>query len=242
MQSSNPTRRKLSIVIFIAGVLLALALGIGVAWADMESTSFAPTVADRASEALEPFSCPLLMTRDEVAHVRTSLTNRSDRPRAMTLSAHISRGFVSITDDQEERVTLEPGETREFEWDVTAGGAVWGRVVLVRVFAQRSFSVPPRTASCGILVIGVPLLPGSVVLALTLLGSLFGTIGGTLLWIRSGPLQGTALHIAYALGALTVIVVADLILSLVGLWAAAIGLTAISVLLIVSVSTWALSQ
>jgi hypothetical protein len=233
--------RPISMVMYTIGIVLATVLAAGAAWADYEASLFDVGTATQADENLEDFSCPVMITRGQKGTVHARLTNPGDRTRDYIIRAHVSEGFISLFNEQEQTASLDPGTTKSFSWNVTSEGAVWDRVVMVRWYVPRNFSVPPRTASCGILVLNVPLLPGSVIVTLIVVFSLISIIGGLALWVYTRPDDETKQNVVYALGALALTVITAMVLSLVGEFLLAGALLIISILLGVSVATWAMN-
>lgn len=212
----------LALMVYSLGVLLALALIAVTSWADYEAQHFEFGVFQQAEAPLRAFACPLAMTADEVAIVRARLTNRATQARQVTLRAHVSEGYVwrSRTDEQQAR--LAPGGAKTFTWSVAPQDAVWDRVILVRVYAPRNFAVPPRTASCGILLLGPSPLGGGVIVGSVVVGSLLGMGLGLGLWVRqSPPALEARFNAAKGMAALAVLVVSGLLASSLGAWALA---------------------
>ncbi len=241
----NPRRqrllRALGMLIFVTGLLLGVALAGMAGWADLEASSFDITMLNRADGRLTTLACPAVITRGETGVIRARLTNTTVRARDFTIRARLSNGYVRSIDEIEETVFLEPGASHSFDWPITTDNAVYGRLILVRVFATRAGDIPPRTGDCGIVILGLP-GSGRVVYPILVALSLLSIVGGMGLWLaRHWPLPTAKMASAYAMGALAALVIGALVFSLLGVWQAVILLLGLAFLLGVSVLTWALS-
>lgn len=242
MSSSSRAQHKLGVLLYMAGVLLALALGTLATWGDLEASLFDPS--EQAQESLTSLRCPVLITRREIGRVWARFKNTGPRPVDRAVRAHISQGFVTLFREENVKLPLQPGESRRWYWEVTAADAAFGSsLVLVRVSTLRQSPLPSQSRACGIVVLNIPWPRGSVVIAgwLTLaLGSLAGGIW--LWWQANRPLAGRRRTMGTTMGVVGLIVLAILIAGLAGWWLVSVLLLALLVLLLISLFAHALLQ
>jgi hypothetical protein len=239
----NPKRwhRTLGLYIFFAGILLGMFFSALLTWADFEANLFdAPT--DTSARKLESLRCPILLNQQETGTVTASFANPEDWAIRRTIDTHISHGFVILMREERTRIDLEPGEKCTLQWTVSPEDAAWGRFILVRLHVQRSGSLPPRSGSCGVLVVNLPFGTGTQITIVTVVASLLLMVIGAVLWLRGTAAQYKGLrsvdHLALALGPVTLVV---LITSMLGVWFASAILLVLFVLTIVTIVTWVLS-
>lgn len=233
--------RIVGIVLYVVGVGLGIAFTAGAAWADQEAARFDWNTFILADGGLRPFSCPVAVTQDEVATVRAKLTNVAKASRDYSIRARVANRTAGDIHEAEQTATLAPGNSESFEWALSPDNAVYGRVILVRLYAPRNFSVPPRTASCGILVLGIPMLTGQALVAVVLAGSVVGMGSGLGLWAATHRLHQEQTQSALGAMALAAgLVVAGLIASLLGAWLVALVVLVAFVGVCVSIFGWRL--
>src|SRR5574341_162828 len=241
MSFSGRPLRFLGIILFLIGVVVGLALAGSAAWADHEASLFDIGNAERADGVLRPFTCPVLITTHEVGTVRTSITNSAEHPREFTVRTNISAGSIAGRRQDEQVIPLEPGQTAALDWQVEPEDAAWNRVIMIRLYAPRNFSIPPRTASCGILVIDAPVASGMIVAGAAAI-SLIGMLGGLGLWISlNRPLVDRRQATGYAMMVVLGIVALSLLFSFLGLWQVVYAGIVLVVLVSLSTIAWALS-
>lgn len=240
MNSDHKVLRIAALAIYLIGLVLAGVFAAGTAWADFEASMFDVNSMSMAQQTIGSFSCPVAISRNEVGKVRASLDNPTDATHNFTVRAHVSEGFVLWMAEDEQVVPLEPGRSKTLEWSVTPDNAAWQRIILVRVFVPRNRQIPSQTASCGILLLDTVALSGSAIVGGVLGLSLLAVGGGLGLWAAANrPLTEQGRHTLYGLLAVAGMLLVAVIAGLVGWWllvGIALGLT---VLVGVSVMTWA---
>ncbi len=210
-------RHWLTILLFSAGIVLGALLAGAAVWGDLEAFLFDAAISPDAP--LTTLRCPILMTTAQTATVSATLRNTSDRTVNFHVRIHISLGFVTLMNEENNRLPLEPGQSGRLEWPVYPEDAAFGRVVLVRVHVLPNGPFPYRGAACGIVVVDLPGLSGDAWYALGLVLSLAGAAGGLVLWILGNrPLQGRALLIARSMGALAGVVALSVLVAALKLW------------------------
>jgi hypothetical protein len=163
--------------------------------------------------------------------VSAAFKNTLDRPADLVIRTHISRGFVSLMDEVNRRLPLEPGQSARLEWAIHPDDAAFGRVVLVRVHVLPIAPYRYSQASCGVVVVNLPGLPGDAYYAIGLFLSAACAAGGLALWVTSHrPLEGRPLLVTKALIALLAIVALSVLFAVLKLWL--VGLAGIIVVLL----------
>lgn len=219
MQPSSRSATIAAVALYFLGVVWLGAMAFAAAWPDMEASVFDSGTALAADAGLPELRCPWVMTADETAAVRVRFTNAADRPDAFLVRANISRGYASFVREDTQQVRLQPGESRELAWPVTAEDAAFDRLVLVRVLANRGLVTPARQSPCGILVLNVPGVSGQWLFVLgVLIGLALTTAGAAWWWVQRRPLGEAGIAAARAAGLLAVLVVASLITGMAGVW------------------------
>jgi hypothetical protein len=219
LQTPSRSATIAAVALYFLGVVWLGAMAFAAAWPDMEASVFDSGTALAASASLPELRCPWVITTGENAVVRARFTKAADRPDAFLVRANISAGYTSFPRRDTQQVRLEPRESRELAWPVTAEDAAFGRLVLVRVLANRGLVTPARQSPCGILVLN---LPGASGQWLFILGGLIGLAltgaGAAWWWLRRRPLGEADSAAARATGLVAVIVLASLITGMAGEW------------------------
>lgn len=237
MKGQSRIVRIVSVVIFSMGVLLGMAFYSAALWGDLEAFLFDSSVDADAS--LSSLRCPVLIATTESGVISASVRNPIERPIRLTIRTHISEGFLTLFRESVSRPTLEPGEKQRSEWTVTEEDAVYGFLVLARVFVKYPYPLPARTAACGVLVLDLLGFTGIQVSVFVVVASLLFMVAGWRLWtVANRPLSGRILDATRAMGALTGIVLAGIATSLLGWWLLAGLFLVVSLLLIGAVITF----
>ncbi len=230
------SRRTLGVLFYAAGILLSVGLAALSTWGDLEASLF--DAAERAEKANVSLRCPVFITREEVGEVSAAFTNTGGRPVERTAWAHISEGFVTLMREERVKLPLQPGETKRMSWFVSAEDAAYGFLILVRVSALRQAPMPSQSQACGILVLDLPGVSGTLVMAIWLLLAVAGIVGGFWLWLAaSRPFDPRRQGAAAAMVVLAVLVVAALAAGLLGQWVAGVLFLALTALALIAIVT-----
>ena len=181
-------KRKLPLLIFLAGFLIGLVTITAIIWADFEASLF--DVSKLADEQLNGLRCPLFMTTGETGEVSAAFENDHERPLQITTRAHFTLGTVTLMEEFNSRESFEAGEKRWLSWPITKENVVFDRLILARISTLRSAVGPPRQSSCGIVVFDWPFLRGWQITTLALLLSFGGMGGGVYLHYRQCKRSG----------------------------------------------------
>jgi hypothetical protein len=222
--------RRVSIVLYIIGIIAALALALIAVVSDFEAAWFDNEMVKLAEGNGTNIACPIIVTRFDSGRVQTKVKNPNDRDRNFLVRTHISSGFFTLMREDEREFDLKAGEAETLHWLVTTEDAAWNRIILARVYVARAFGLPAATASCGIMSLNIPFPSGSMIVALLLIVGLGGMASGVFLWTRQRPftdaVQSTTNLMLILGGALTV----ALIFGLLGWWLPGIGALLVTVI------------
>jgi hypothetical protein len=219
------------VLVFSVGVLLGLAFYGAAAWGDLEAFLFAASVD--ADGSLGSLRCPIMITSTESGTLSATFQNPSERVIRPTIRTHISEGFVTLMRRIDDQPSLEPGEKKRLEWEVTADDATYGYLVLARVFVKYPYPLPSRTSACGVLVIDLPGWTGGQVTALVVVSSLLCLVAGVGLWVAGNrPLGGRIQDASRAMIVLAVVVLLGIATSFAEWWLLSGLLLVIALLLI----------
>jgi hypothetical protein len=211
------SKRKLSVTLFMLGVVVGLVFNTMSVWADLEASLF--DAALTANEPLNGLSCPVLITQNETGVVNAYLKNTTEREMNTVVRTHITDGFVTLMREEQSRPSMQPGETIKLQYAVTAEDAAWERFILVRVYTFRKAPLPSRTGSCGIWVVNLPFGRGWMVTSLVVALSAAGIGAGWWLWRKANsPLLDRSLRVMNAMSVMGLFSLAGLVLNLFGLW------------------------
>ncbi|GAP11921.1 hypothetical protein BECAL_03119 [Bellilinea caldifistulae] len=232
MNRSSPITSLLAFVLFSTGLAAGLIWWGSSAWADLEASLFDASIT--ADVVLNDLRCPQYITPEEIAAVSIRVQNPTDRILRQSARIHISYGFVTLMREENILLEMQPRESRQLEWYVTADDVAWGRLVLVRLHLSRSFPLPSRTATCGIVLVNLPWLNGNHISLLLAGITLAGTIGGWRLYLKANqPLTNRQRNVAALMLAWTILLIAGNLLALLGIWIAAGVLFLLSIIFLV---------
>jgi len=233
MQRRREAQRKLGVVVYALGILLAVALAATSIWADLEASLF--VITERGEKSLNSLRCPVIIARGETGQVTASFKNTGTRPVNRAIRAYISQGFVTLIRDERLHLPLEPGETKRLSWAVTSDDAAYGFLILARVSTLRQSPMPSQSRACGILVLNLPAVSGAVFTGAWLLLGLAGILGGGWLWWRATrPLAARQQSAAIGMTALAALVGVALLVGLLGYWLLGVLLLAVIVLFLIA--------
>jgi hypothetical protein len=236
---SRPVR-ILSTVLYLAGLVIGVTfLGLFV-WANIEATLFDPALT--GDEALRTLQCPMIITEDEVASIRVTINNPLDREIERIVRMHISEGMITMKRQENQRVSLSPGETMTLEWTAYPEDAAFDRLILVRGYIFRTAPLPARSGSCGIVVVNVPGMTGNQISVLAAVGGFLFMGIGSFLWVRSNQIgrQGKERHLAQGMVWLFGLITIGIILAFFSLWQLAFLFLFITVVLMLGLITYVL--
>ena len=167
----------LGALLFIAGVLVGLALSGAVAWGESEARVYSSFNGD-SNLAIK---CPLILSPAETAAVSAEIVNLTGEDIKPVVTVEISHGKVPR--EIKKTFSLRSLKSESIEWVVDASDVIFERVILVNVLQSRYSNNPSRSASCGILVFSLFGLTGVQTFGLLLGVSLMLMLAGGGLWL-----------------------------------------------------------
>lgn len=233
MSTGKKGLRVLSLIVFAVGVIVGLVFAALIIWANLEASLFDTDMAGDAALALH---CPVVITTRETGIVSASFTNTATWDVNLTVKAHISQGHLSLYREEMTLLKLAPGQSQGLSWVVTPQDRVYGRIIFVKVANNRLAPIQGRAGTCGILVVNIPALTGSVfIILVTALAGLF-LVAGNLLWrVANRPALGLSADVLRAMNWLTVAITADLVCGFLRAWLPGVLVFVISLLLIAEI-------
>lgn len=182
MNTSRPSLKRIGLVLFSIGALLAFVLTALMIWADIEAITYGfPRLG---KTPLRGLSCPPFMNSSEIAHFSLTLENPTEsvqRPQAQVM---ISTPGLSRWRTLTTPMVINPGESATATWDTSADDIVLRQFVLVKAHTFASYPLPDMEGTCGIFVVNLPQIQitGNVLYWLWLGVSLVILLVG--LWLR----------------------------------------------------------
>jgi hypothetical protein len=188
LTQQNPILRRVGIISFSIAIFLGILVILVRAVPDMESTMYG--FIKYGYPRLSTLSCPVLMTTVDRLPITMRFHNSLDKPLGIYVNAQLST-FVMIV-NSEERVYLQPGETRSFSWEVGKENIDLHNFIFARVFTSAATASGMREATCGTLVLNLPFNGGPVIFYASLvLAALAGGVG-LWLWPRNSDMSDSA--------------------------------------------------
>jgi hypothetical protein len=221
-----------SLLLFVTGVLLEVAISAAVLWGELEARS---NTSSSVNSGLR-IGCPHLLAFDETGVVNASVTNTLDEDVQPMVTAQISRN--NGTQQTSQTLRLAPHESKTVQWKVDASNILYGRLILVRVLQGKYQDLSARQGSCGILFLNLFGMNGREMIILLCLTSLAFLVLGAMTWMRVHlPLNPRDENIARAFGSLGVLSTMGLFTALLRWWGLIIILDAVTLILIVAIFT-----
>jgi uncharacterized membrane protein YeaQ/YmgE (transglycosylase-associated protein family) len=219
--NSQPAQSKvgnllLALAFMLSALIAAALLGIAV-WGDVEASMF--DLSYKGEENLGTLSCPVLITPRDNAEFSASFSNPFDRNIKPSVKVHISSGHLTLMQEENVKFQLAPAESKQLSWSVDPEDAVYGKMVLVKVFQFPTHPIPSKDATCGILVLDIPTLTGKQIVTGALTTSIIGLVGSTAGWKLNNQLMTKRQRESYrAMGILAATLIIGLAASILGYW------------------------
>ncbi len=220
--------RILSRVSFLLGILTGLALTVVAIWNNLESSSYYFTGARYAR--FRGLHCPLLISPKEKGTVTAIFNNPSREKDDFFYRATVS-GELFSTRQMEDKVTVLPQDSKTVRFSVDANDVDLEFFILARIMILPNSMHPSQEAVCGIMVIDILGLKGVQVSQLAVFLSFLGLAIGLGLWQQTDSKADRDLR--YIVPALGFVVLMAMLTAALGWWTLAIGLTVITILLLV---------
>ncbi len=169
-------KRNTGNILFVLGVLIALALAALTAWASFEGLSYFATGA--GYDPFDGLHCPIMISPTETGIVEADFINATDQAQQPYYEVEISG--VAAARQLENQITLAPHTTQQVSWTVSAADVDLSPFVFVKMDVLPMAEYSTREATCGIIVANILGMKGgtamSVAVALALLCMLLGLV------------------------------------------------------------------
>lgn len=216
----------LGALLFLAGVVIGLALSAAVAWAESEAVVY----SSYNGEHNLGMKCPLMISPAESGVVSAEIINLTDKEIKPVILVEISHDKAPREISQ--TISLASRESETVQWTVDSSDVIFARLILVNVLQSRYSDNPSRSGSCGILLFHLFGLTGMQSFAMVFAISLGITLSGGWLWLSArSPLDKLSGNIVQINAVLLGITILALLSTWVRLW----GLTLLFDALIVLV-------
>ena len=176
-----------AVILFVLGLLIGLFIWTGSVWADLEGYMFQP--ATHADSSDYNLLCPILITKNDFGVISIGIENEFDRDVRKVVRGFKSLGFVIYVAADETILELAPGESEVLHWYIYPEDAAWNRFVLFRTNIISSRGTSITTASCGVMVLNVPVLKSNQFFMIALITGALLIAAGIYLMYRSSLLQ-----------------------------------------------------
>ena len=168
-----------SVVLFLAGNLLIVAISIWILWGEIEAnTRFLQDPLGGLK-----YKCPLMLSPRETGTISATITNTINEETKPMVVASFSHG--EGTQDISHVLTLAPGESQTLEWIVDGSNIYLGKFILVNIVQSPYRKLEPHQGACSMLILSLFGLTGSWSLRLVLIVSFMLILPGSILWIRN---------------------------------------------------------
>ena len=229
METGNKKQRRISLLIYAIGILIGMAIAAGIIWSDLETSLFDSAVSPESALRLD---CPVAITKGETGKISATIANATEKEKNFFIRTHISEGYLSLMREITQHVSVAPDARETVTYEISAEDAVYDRVVMFRIYINPSYPLPSQGNFCGVLVLDFPWLSGIQIFYASLVLSLAGVIGGSILWRKANPnMTEVTYSLTNAMTALSVIIFLMIAISYFGLWVLGIAFFAISILL-----------
>lgn len=223
-----------SLVLYGLGILIGVLVTATAVWGGMESAFFDHT--PNSDRILTSLRCPMLISDQETATISVTIANPTQYKVNPSVTANISAGYFTMSEEYADRVMLEPGQKTSMTWHANVQNAAYnGSLIFVHVATGPSYPLQAANGTCGIVVMklgginGQFLLDGLAVLAMLLVAA------GLWFWYRAHRFDTNPKlnGLNNGLRALGVILLAGILLSFFKFWFGGILALVLVVLLVI---------
>ena len=225
---SRTLRIVLGLLIYLAGIIVSLAVSATMLWGEMEARLYTQQAGD---ERLH-IECPLMIASWETATIHAVVTNTlPDQATKPQVNAFISRPAEPrvVT----ETLELAPRENRALQWNVDRSDMVFDRVILVNILQRPYRALPSRQGACSILVYSLfGLGGGGTLILLVSIGVSALLMGAGWLFTQLRPLNDFTKSLVQLNGIFLCLILLGLVTALLRSWGWTLLLDAAAVLAI----------
>lgn len=210
------------------GVAVGLFLIVVSTWADLESSSYGfPRLANAGLGGLR---CPVLMTPQEKGTISLHVSNTTSNRLSPSIRTQISTALLPeefLTDLQ-----LIPGETKRLEWGVDAENIDMGYFIFAKVLLFSAYPIPSREATCGILILDLP-VTGKMIVPVLVGLSLISMVWGLHSINRFSTADASMKKHRSAMAFLAIMIGLGLVFIFIGGWIPSLLVLVVSLLLVI---------
>jgi len=216
------------LALFFLGALMTLAMAVLAIWPDLEASFYG--FNRRASTRLPGLRCPILLDKDETGLVSVKVSNTTERKLSPSVKAEFSSKLLPIS--TLDSIQIEAGESKTMEWTIGPENVDLDKFIFSKVLVFASYPIPDREATCGTLVIDLPMRGGTMLVLLTVLGVM--VMGGALFGLTySTTLSNRMERAIRPLTFLAILMILTLGVGLAGCWVQGILLLAVTLITMV---------
>jgi hypothetical protein len=178
MESRSSPKHILGIFIFSTGILLCTVLTATMTWANFEADfyGFQRFTSDRFSGLI----CPILLTHHETGTILVDIKNPTEK--TIDPIIRIDTSTSGIPGTKQIQLSLLPGQTQHLAQTVSADNIDLGYFIFAKAYRYASYPLPAAEATCGTLILDLPLLNGMQFYLVCLAVSLVAVPLGMWLW------------------------------------------------------------
>jgi hypothetical protein len=228
--------RKISIILFALGALIAFLLAVGTIWAHFEMPFFfnySYVAVSSKGQQVSRLSCPVILTNADSGQVSVDIPNTTDK----TINIHF-QGEISSMDGTVREVEFRPAipvaQTGRIQFAIDRNDVVFGNLILVRTYQFSTYKTPARAGSCAVLMFPISFLSGAELLILTILVSILLILSGIVLWVGNNrPMRGLPRSALTVMVSLSILLLLANVVGIAGWWIPGILILVVSILLAV---------
>jgi len=224
----------LSVLLLAFGVLIGTTSTVINTWGDLEAGMFDTLI--QGEESISSLKCPAMITTSETGTISASFTNTHVRELERNIRVHISDGNATLMREELTQLPLTPGKTEKLQWVVNPEDAAFDQFILVRVYLFPKVPLPAQDGSCGIMVVNIPFMTGSQIMAALYISSVLFLAIGSVLWVtQNRPLRAEQQSTLRSIILLSVSVITGMVVGYLGWWFGGVICVAITLILVFSI-------
>jgi len=221
-----------SLLFFLTGIFLEIAISASVLWGELEARS---SMSSSVNSGLR-LTCPHILSLGETGVVSALVTNTLDQDIQPMITAQIGRN--NGVQQMSETPTIAPRTSKTIQWKVDAANSLYGRLILVSVLQGKYEDLPARQGSCGIIFLNLLGMNGRETTILLSCLSVGLLILGAAIWLRGRlPLNPRTENIARSFSSLGILTTVGLLAALLRWWGLIIILDAVALIVLIVIFT-----
>lgn len=227
----------LSLALYGLGLILGVAVIAVAAWGGMESAFF--DHVPNSDKILTSLRCPMLISDQETATIGVTITNPSQYKVNPGVTANISAGYFTVSEEYSDRIMLDPGQSAQMTWQASVANAAYNRsLIFVHVSISPSYPLEAANGTCGIVVLKLGGIRGQLLLDSVAVLAMLLVAAGLWIWHRQHStdrnLKMRSLN--NGLRALALVLLLGVLLSFLKLWF--LGVLSLVVVILLVIIFW----